>query len=747
MSELWTSNSIIDIFNSLKYVTGNSPATKHKYQEDCRMNEGRIANWVKLCVIWCFALALVIVGHSIGCSSPTPTNDGGITEKTPDEKTGLSKEGEACNQNSDCEVGLECKDNKCAKPSTQPECKTDADCKDPSKPKCENQKCVAPPTGCKTDADCPPGQKCVEEGGQKICKKPESSDITKVEIITPGGVIRQGQKRQFEAIALNASGARVTGPHKFKWTSSDPSVAKIDADSGELTGDSKDGTTNIIAEINEIKSAPVSVRNFAAVAAGKVRVIVLDGKGNAIAQAKVKIADKEADTDASGAAVIESTETSFDVHVFHNDYSYFSAFGVTKNDLFIQLARNVDNTKAGGAKGKFNFDKLKDILGISDDDWLDYAVGFGIAGLSLPLNILDLNFEMLIGEQFKVSLFGQKLTLPSGLVIELAAGGKDEYQAQGEEGSRLLWGFGGKFKLAEVLALIPSDTKNVNVAEILGKAKPLLSRMGFGFQPDVNVSLHPKVKDVDDKNGNGKTDDLIPDFTKFIDKNLPLQYKLDQKIALKIANVPSVQHAGKPLDLLVIGLAGAIIPGLGLVPTGLMVEQSQGGAISMEVPYSKGEGILTSGQYATVSIALTLPIGDNPPPLYLYGDIQLSQTPPSSVSVPNFVEAPDKAKFDPATRKLAGSSAQGASLFHFSFVKDGKQWVVVYAGDKNSFELPVPPTGFADRISVDGDASLRAVVLKSGQSLDSLLEFNTLNMDRITDVISGFSNVVVYEKP
>jgi hypothetical protein len=251
---------------------------------------------------------------------------------------------------------------------------------------------------------------------------------------------------------------------------------------------------------------------------------------------------------------------------------------------------------------------------------------------------------------------------------------------------------------------------------------------------------------VEDQNGDGRKDDLIPDASKFIDSDLIIQHKLDKKLTVIFSNVPSVQHKGKSLDLLLISLSGAAIPGFGFVPTGLMIEQSNGGSVNMNVNHYTNENISTTSLFAVMNFALTLPIGEDPPPSYIYGDIQLFPAQPSKVVVPKFVDAPTQAKFDPITRKLEGSSTPNADLFHFTFTKDGQKWIVFYAGDRDGFELPLPPDGFADRIDIDGEASLQAVALKQEQTLESIISHNSLNIDRLISVINGFSKVSVYTK-
>lgn len=580
---------------------------------------------------------------------------------------------------------------------------------------------------CKGDGDCPPGQSCKDDAGRKVCKEDATQNqVDSVEIVNGGGVIRQGQKRKLEAVALNKSKVRLTGTFSFKWSSSAADTIAVDAASGELTGGSKSGDATITVEV-EGKKATTTIGNLGEVAAGKSRVIVLDNKGSAVVGAKVKVGAGEGDTDAKGVVEIAGQTPPYDVHVFHKDYGYFSAFGVGKTDLFIQLIKVQDKAKAGGTEGDINFDALQALFGISADDWVKYTVDVGIVGLSLSANLLELSFDLILGESVPATLpvVNQQVDLPGGVVLAIGGKGKPTYKALGEDGNRILWGFGGKFQLTELLPLIPADTKNINIAEILVKAKPLLEKMAYGYSAGVTVQA-------------GKIDK----------KTLTLRQKLTEKTSVNVSGIPTVKGTdGKDVSLITIGLAGAILPGVGMIPTGLMFDQGAGTA-KFDVTHAKRESALAGGKFAMITLALTLPIGTNPPPLFIFGDIQLFDTAPTSVTVSKFAELPKDAKFDPASRKLTDGKSSDASMYHFTFTgKSGKTWTVVYASGKDSFTLPAVPSGFDDPIDAEGEASFRAVLLSNGQTMDTLLEFNAINMDRLTDVLKGFCNITVYKKP
>ncbi len=684
------------------------------------MKRGNSRSFVKLWFTFMAALTLLFFSQQLGCGGGgnTTKGDGGAGDKSAVESQG-------CKTNAECAAGEACIDGKCQ----TPECTNDSECQGGT---CKNGKCEKDDNGnkgkdeCQSAGDCPPGQDCVDDGGVKKCKKAQgnASKVAKVVILTKGGVIREGQKKTFKAAAYNKSGARITGQLQFKWSSSDSAVVSIDENTGEATGGSKDGTAQITAELDGVKSDPVTVRNFAKLAGDKVRIVLIDPDGNPVEGAKVVLAGKsgkkEVSTDKNGVATADGVKTPLNIHIFHQKYSYLSIFNVNKTDLLIQLAPDKGTQKAGGVEGTFKLDKLKTLLNLKD--WDDRTVGIGIAGLSIADNIFALDFQLLLGEMVEVEVLGNQTKVPMGVYLDLNGGVKPNFKAQSTPGRRILWGFGGKFALATLTSLIPQGGGNLDIGTILSGAKPLFKEMGFGFSPDIEV-----------KAGN------------FAKKDLFVNYLLKESLKVNVSKVPTVSFKGKNLDLLVVSLVGVLLPGYGLVPLGLMIDQGKAGkSVSLDVKYAQRVGPLAGGKKVVITIAFNLALQKkDKPPVYVFGDVQFTDS--KSVSVGSFLPIPKTSKFDPAKRMLAGM-VQGATLNHVTFSKpNGKEWIAIYSGVDN-ITFPNPPSGFSDPIGTIGTLSMRGVVLDKGQTMDSVLEFNTLNMDRLTEIIKQFNNLTVYEK-
>ena len=710
---------------------------------DRQQSMSRFGRFIPLFLALFFVSGLSLV--TTGCPPPVTNNEKTTEQTTTDggtEKDPVA-EGGACAETKECVQGLLCKGGKC----TKPECTTDAQCTTGDKKKCIDYRCEAAGDNCKDNTECPPGQDCeAKADGKKYCSVIDVS-VASVLIVTPPGVVRSGQTRKFEAVALNKSGARLAGDFTFTWKSSATDVAAIDA-KGVATGGSKDGETDITAEVQSKASAPVKLRNFAAVAAGKLRVILIDSDSKFVDGAKVMVGTAEATSDAQGAATVDSANLPATVHVFHKNYAFFSAFGVNKNDLLVQLVKKPDNSKAGGIKGKVNFDVYRGIMGISEDDWASYNVAVGFTSFSISSDILGLNLDTLLGESFEVDVFGQKFSVPSGVVLEALGGGKPEFQTQSDPGKdRLAFALAAKLKVSDVTPLISQVTggEGVDIGKILVAIEPLFEKMALGFKTGISVEVFAKVPDTDDKNKNGKTDDLIPDFSKFTANDLTVDKKLDKNFSVTAGAYPKFDFNGKPAQFYAISLLGVLLPGYGLAPLGIAIGKAEDGK-ALKLRHAEPSGVLRTGRFVTLTLALTLPLGEPKPPLLISGDLQFFDKAPTSLTVSAFTKLPTTAKFDPATRTLSSAATEGSSFNQIDLSNDKGRWIIVYPSATASVVLPAVPSGFDDPVNADCSASLRPVKLQGSTTMDDILEFNDKNMDRLTEFLSGFANVTVYEK-
>ncbi len=456
----------------------------------------------------------------------------------------------------------------------------------------------------------------------------------------------------------------------------------------------------------------------------QISITVRDDAGKPVINATVRWNQQTLTTDAQGFATLNANQVTapYTIHVFHKGYAYFSAFGVKRNHLFVQLAPNQTVTKPGNVKGTFDFSKLRAALNIPANDWATRTVSLGVAGLSFRANLLDIDLRVILGEPVLANLLGQSVDMPSGLVLGLAGAGKPNYEAPGQPGRRVLWGFGGKFKLADIVPLIPNNPNNVSMAQILGKAKPLFASMGFGAND--NVQLQSNTTQT---------------------QNLTLQHKLGQKLTINATNVPSIQHNGKRENLLVLGLVTKIHPTFGVTPIGLTADEGSTSNLTLDVNYVQPPtGELKRGPFAVMTLALTAPAGNNPPPSVLFANVRTFTTLPQKLSVSSFPTLGNQAVFSPSTRALTKGNISGASFHQLDITNAQGRWTVMYPSGQQGFTLPAVPTGFSDPVSTGSVAFFRTAVLQSGHTYDSILENNRTNMDVITTLLDGFSSCFVY---
>ncbi|TNE51478.1 MAG: hypothetical protein EP343_05110 [Deltaproteobacteria bacterium] len=456
----------------------------------------------------------------------------------------------------------------------------------------------------------------------------------------------------------------------------------------------------------------------------QVSITVRDDAGKPVTNATVRWNQQTLTTDTQGFATLNANQVTapYTIHVFHKGYAYFSAFGVKRNHLFVQLAPNRTVSKPGKVKGTFDFSKLQAALNIPANDWATRTVSLGVAGLSFRANLLDIDLRVILGEPVLANLLNQSVDMPSGLVLGLAGAGKPNYEAPGQPGRRVLWGFGGKFKLADIIPLIPNNPNNVSMAQILGKAKPLFASMGFGAND--NVQLQSNVTQT---------------------QNLTLQHKLAQKLTIKATNVPSIQHNGKRENLLVLGLVMKIHPTFGVTPIGLTADEGSSSSLTLDVNYVQPPtNELKRGPFAVMTLALTAPAGNNPPPSVLFANVRTFTTLPTQLAVSSFPTLGTQAVFAPSTRSLTKGNISGASFHQLDITNAQGRWTVMYPSGQQGFTLPAVPTGFSDPVSTGSVAFFRTAMLQSGHTYDSILENNRNNMDAIATLLDGFSSCFVY---
>ena len=464
-----------------------------------------------------------------------------------------------------------------------PECEGNADCEtlypgEGNKCNTTDNFCYVVP--CKSDADCDVGFYCSGGGCVEVipCENAASIGINE-----GSGLINEGENINLSATSFNTNGARL-GSCTFNWESNDTDKVTVDAATGVITGGTTNGEATITAKLADDTTIldTVTYINFQALTAGNSRVVVYDdADGSLIADADVYLA---IGVDPAGAAVVTdggiaafdgvdcATNGPCNLHVFHENYNYISAFGVAANDILLPLTLNADNTIATGVKGEQDPSPIPEAIVGNNDTRI------GITMFSIPGVLADMNFESLLGEMMPASVVGYDIELPAGLELlmqeESIIEGRDGFMASGLPGKGTLWGLGGYAKLNDILSLVMGAIGDeIDIPAILGAVVPLFEQFWHAIVPGYDLPALPKVADTGDINGNGDFDELVPDYAQWEDigKDLKLNQALTQNANLNYGDLPPYPDVDSGCADAVVSLIGAMQSGVGFIPLGLNI--------------------------------------------------------------------------------------------------------------------------------------------------------------------------------
>jgi len=662
-------------------------------------------------------------------------------------------------------------------PTDNPECTNNAQC-DPGYI-CENQKCEAVffctdaqscydhdsnwnaetnpavcvsgecrEKGCKSNSDCVNSEVC-NSGKCEVAQ--DCSMVDSVQIVTPSPILTQDSTKELKAIALNRNGVPVNTGNTPEWASSETSTVAVDAN-GVVTGGTTSGSSDITATICTKVSPALSVQNFATVDAGKLRVIVRNIDGDKIEGATVKIGGSTEQTNSDGFVIVDNAEAKNNITVTMAGYQAVSFLEVADKDLIVYLNAEVNKTKAGGYKGLFDFDHST----IKNNG----EVRLGIAGVSLPGNILDLDFGLLLGEPIMrhIDTAGIELdmALPSGLVLII--GDNDvvsgDYKATGLDGDRTLWGWGGRASMVEVIAIVQDamteGMDNLDMGKLLSQLMPIAEKFNHAVKPSQNITLCDKIPDANDINGDGDTTDLIADFSSscFPTVNLELNQPLSLSSLVKFPALPTIE--GKKTEATIL-LASTNVEGKGMVPLGMgagtdkkeNTDTADGKIDDASFVYAPQHSGLSDND-STVTL-ITMPIDKDAMDPDSEKELQVKMTgivkfykggvieDTINLSSETYLALAENAELKDNT--VTFSAISGASLYRLSVVDtEGKVWVVY--SPNTSISISDKPIGNIVTIVVQ---AVRLTKESTEISYSELLTFNSSNLDDLTKLISKFS--------
>jgi hypothetical protein len=570
------------------------------------------------------------------------------------------KDGDCCMFSINCLAGSICNDPTedlyvASKPNqicVKVVCATDGDCDTSMGQKCSLQKVCSQPT-CQIDSECAGGMSCI---GGACSALPSASNVMTCEIATRNTVLRQGQSIPLVAVAKNANGV-VQSHIGFDWSSSNTNAVSV---SGAMaTGGSAQDIAMLTAKVtgnSAVSCTGLSITNFPTLAANMSRVVLVsDDDGSPITGAQVTLQSgmnsmmamsdmtTGAATFASGAAIDAITVTKAGLQSI-------SVLAPGTNDIFLPVPRVPNETVAGGFRGSIDISATKHA-----------DIQLGIAGPSIPNNLLDFGLTSLLGDSVKtvidapeLGLNMQNLNLPGGVMLALGnkeftndatmtgggtrcqnmAPGSTQlgcYVARAPAGHGAGWVLAGQLKLSQVTAIATQlsnafgggkSTNSVPIGDILTAVLPLVSTLYHGADASITTTEYPKVPadktmQVDCTNPSNASDDTkcVADYSKYqvINSN-PMSFAADTKLSvLSTVNVPTLPNLPKATGCAgaAILVTGAILPGRGLLPLGLSAGLD---VLHMDTADCKIDGV-------------DKPFGDNSPKL-MDGQMPLSMSPP-----------------------------------------------------------------------------------------------------------------------
>ena len=662
-----------------------------------------------------------------------------------------STETAGCENSTDCDPGYVCNPNTLeCEVATQTECnnadwcyanETDKNWNKETKPvKCDNKVCVV---------NCPLGQELNTESDKCEEIVATCDTVDHIKIVTVAPIFTEGATKQLKAIAYNRNNIATTYS-EFAWATDDDSIVAIDQ-TGLATGGATSGTANITVSACGKNSEALQIQNMATLEAGKLRVILRDIEGGAVSGAKIKIGDAAPGfSDGSGVLIVENTEAKNTISIFAQGYQYVSLLDTTKKDIIVYLNQALDMTKAGGYNGAFDF---------SAETMPAGQVELGFAGTSLPGSFLDLNFSLLIGENIvrrvKVgTTIDDNYPVPSSITLKIGESiVSDKYEVTGLKGERVLWGFGGKLAMTDVLPLVNMmmGDGGLDLGPMLAKVTPLFQKMHFTTKDNFMIKTCPKVVDTNDYNNNGETTDMIPDFTNtdcFPTQNMKLDTELSQRTTVKFPALPTMEGATTEFAAL---LMGSNVEQKGFVPTGMGAgadavdenDTADGSVDDTEVVYApKTEGLVGS---PVSTVVLTMPLAEQSnEPTEELPDVKMSgivkyfedgKVPATlDYSADTFLKLAEDAILNTAENKVSASDITGANLYRLQLVDvNGVKWVIY--SPTATIQIPAALEAF----NLTNFETVMFQAVKMSVSYDELLGFNDTNIDSFTKLMEAFS--------
>jgi hypothetical protein len=384
-------------------------------------------------------------------------------------------------------------------------------------------------------------------------------------------------------------------------------------------------------------------------------------------------------------------------------------------------------------------------------------VDVALTGFALGNNLLDLNFDLIVGPEINrlpppdspIPLSGE-LGIPSG--VSLFFNGSpfvDSFIGTGAAGDRILWSVGGRVFLSDVLnQILPALGGSLDFGPIIAGVLPLFDSFYSGISAPVTMQA-------------GGT---FPVRSPSLDLEVPTLRRIR-------IEPPALPRLGTGWSDTGIVLGGALLPGQGLLPTGItgatdtVGSRPANGRLDGDTSTPENDPLRISlaplhgaldtpwTQYLFASVALQLGSSTGGPRDATSGLLTLvprgGALPPSldlqGEAFPAFLEG---AGFDGETRVLTmGTREEPVDMFRIVVQRNRQAWVIYAPGDQSSLTLPDPAAwqgmeeGPISELLTRGRINVLALDFRTSDAIDfaDVLQPDGRNLPDLYRYISGFS--------
>ena len=666
-----------------------------------------------------------------------------------------------CTSDEDCETGEVCEDRRGI-------CIPENTC-DPSNPQ----------------AACEPGQVCVYEDGEPVCR--DASDLTPPDTcaITPGRLFMgNGATAEIKVSGFLESGAMA--PNAEFSISGDEALTFTN---GTVTGTCATTTpcnhTITATALVGDATCEATITIYPTVTDGDFRVAVFDETNNeplASAKVVIKLADGNLDTQETNADGLYTwTGNAEDIEaisVFEPYFHWQTIVSPPSNDVALYTKRIPNPTRVAGMKGHFNFDNVQSFG----------EVKMALASAPISGNWVNLDFETILGEIASTpvdipDIFTGNMLMPSGFTFEISDEPmKDYFVVFDDPGPTTLWALGGKLKLADVGDIIgevaTSTVEEVNIGSVLAQVLPFFNT----FSHAAITGLHVVETDRPANPFGGAIDyerwDNLLEFTD--DTAVNLNTLLTQSHTYEIPTIPCVpgQISGSTCidgayTTGVVLATGTIVPGQGVVPLGISlglddpdsedgINQFDGkidylagtsnapGAGTMIVDAAPQHDGLEGNLLTTVAFALDInSVTEGNLSVSILSHISETFGANNGFPAGDFLEF-QTGTFNNATHVFTKTEANPDAFFVIKGMDSSEGlWNIWFPGDVTEIDLDALRTSDERTGASRKDTEIEIQALKlgtgyTGQSASSfseLMQFNGTNVDRLNYYLGAWSTV------